>query len=92
MRCPPGRQTPSVAVRDSCDLVHTFPPNPDSGRWAHCLDRLSKRERTVLMLAFYEDMPADELALELGLTPGNVRVIRHRALERLRLCVTGEAQ
>lgn len=44
------------------------------------------------MLAFYEDMPADELALELGLTPGNVRVIRHRALERLRLCVTGEAQ
>jgi DNA-directed RNA polymerase specialized sigma24 family protein len=35
-------------------------------------------------------MPADTLARELNLTPGNVRVIRHRGLERLRGCVTGE--
>jgi len=38
---------------------------------------------------FYEDKPADEVAAALGLTAGNVRVIRHRGLERLRDCVTG---
>jgi RNA polymerase sigma-70 factor (ECF subfamily) len=32
---------------------------------------------------------ADEVAGALGLTAGNVRVIRHRAISRLRDCVTG---
>jgi len=44
-----------------------------------------------LMLTFYEDIPTDELARELGLSQANVRVIRHRGLEHLRTCVTGEA-
>jgi RNA polymerase sigma-70 factor (ECF subfamily) len=65
-------------------------PDPDSARIANCLERLSERERTILLLSFYDDMPADALARELNLTPGNVRVIRHRGLERLRGCVTGE--
>ena len=55
-----------------------------------CLERLSERERTVLVMTFYDDMPAEALARELGLSPANVRVIRHRGLERLRACVTGE--
>lgn len=67
----------------------TPPPDPDSGRLAYCLERLSERERTVLMLSFYDDMPAEALARELNLTAANVRVIRHRGLERLRACVTG---
>jgi len=70
--------------------VETPPPNPDNERLAPCLESLSDRERTVLMLTFYDDMPADALAHELNLSPANVRVIRHRALERLRICVTGE--
>jgi DNA-directed RNA polymerase specialized sigma24 family protein len=31
------------------------------------------------------------VAAELALTEANVRVIRHRALQRLRACVTGGA-
>lgn len=65
------------------------PPDPDRGRLADCLEQLPERERTMLMLTFYDDLPADDLARELNLTPANVRVIRHRALERLRRCVTG---
>jgi RNA polymerase sigma-70 factor (ECF subfamily) len=44
------------------------------------------------LLTFYDDMPAEALARELDLSPANVRVIRHRGLERLRGCVTGESR
>lgn len=64
-------------------------PDPDRRRLAECLQHLPERERTTLMLTFYDDLPANALARELNLTPANVRVIRHRALERLRRCVTG---
>lgn len=67
-------------------------PDIDSARLAHCLECLPERERTVLLLTFYDDMPADALARELDLSPANVRVIRHRGLARLRTCVTGETE
>jgi len=64
----------------------------DGARLAACLERLTERERTLLVLSFVADLPADEAARELALTPGNVRVIRHRALARLRECMgTGES-
>ena len=72
--------------------VETPSLNPDSDRLAPCLESLPERERTVLLMTFYDDMPADVLARELNLSPANVRVIRHRALERLRTCVTGESK
>jgi RNA polymerase sigma-70 factor, ECF subfamily len=64
-------------------------PRLDHDRLLHCLDRLSERERSVLVLTFYDDQPALAVAGELGLSEGNVRVIRHRGLQRLRDCVTG---
>lgn len=66
-------------------------PDLDHERLAHCLERLPERERTVLLLSFYDDLPADALARELDLSPANLRVIRHRGLARLRACVTGES-
>lgn len=66
------------------------PADLDRARLAHCLERLPERERTVLLLTFYDDMNADALARELDLSPANVRVIRHRGLARLRACVSGE--
>lgn len=73
-------------------LLPPTPPSPelDHGRLTHCLERLPDRERTVLLLTFYDDMSAAELAHVLGLSQANVRVIRHRGLDRLRACVTGE--
>lgn len=59
----------------------------DTKRLQECLDRLSERERAVLMMTFYDDRPADAVGLELGLSAGNVRVIRHRAIERLKVCM-----
>jgi RNA polymerase sigma-70 factor (ECF subfamily) len=59
----------------------------DTTRLAHCLATLPERERSVLVMTFYDERPADQVAAELGLTSGNVRVIRHRGLERLRACM-----
>lgn len=64
-------------------------PRLDQKRLLHCLDRLPERERAVVVMTFYEEKRADEVANVLGLGAGNVRVIRHRALHRLRDCVTG---
>lgn len=56
-------------------------------RLAGCLGALTERERSVVVLTFYADKPADEVGADLALSPGNVRVIRHRALARLRECM-----
>jgi RNA polymerase sigma-70 factor (ECF subfamily) len=62
---------------------------PDTERLKHCLQRLSERERTVVLMSFYDERPAAEVADDLALTAANVRVIRHRSLGRLRDCMGG---
>ena len=62
-------------------------PPLDLQRLAHCLERLSARERSVVVLSFFAERRSDEIGVELGLSPANVRVVRHRALARLRTCL-----
>jgi RNA polymerase sigma-70 factor (ECF subfamily) len=62
-------------------------PGFDADKLRHCLALLAERERAVLVMTFYDDCPADQLGEQLGMTAGNVRVIRHRGIERLRKCV-----
>ena len=56
----------------------------DVGRLERCLARLAERERMVVLLTFYAERTSGEVGKELGVKDGNVRVIRHRAIERLR--------
>jgi RNA polymerase sigma-70 factor (ECF subfamily) len=75
--------------------VETAPPSMagfDVPRVAACLRALAERDRLVVLLTFYADREAPRIAEELGVSPGAVRVIRHRALARLRDCVLGGAQ
>ena len=67
-------------------------PRLDHRRVADCLERLPERERSVLVMTFYDDAPADAIAGQMGLSAGNVRVIRHRGLDKLRRCVDGGAR
>jgi RNA polymerase sigma-70 factor (ECF subfamily) len=60
---------------------------PDTARLGDCLQALPERERSVLVMTFYDDCGAEVLSARLGLTPGNVRVIRHRGLRHLRDCL-----
>ena len=59
----------------------------DADRLAGCLEALSERERSVVVLTFFSEEPADQVGTQLGLSGGNVRVIRHRAIGRLRECM-----
>ena len=60
----------------------------DLERLEMCLARLAERERMIVLLTFYAERTAGEVGRELGVKEGNVRVIRHRAVERLRTCMT----
>lgn len=62
----------------------------DPDRLAGCLESLAERERSVVVMSFFADKPAREVGAELGLSAGNVRVIRHRALARLRQCMDAQ--
>jgi RNA polymerase sigma-70 factor (ECF subfamily) len=64
-------------------------PPVDLDRVTNCLGGLSERERSVVVLTFYAERPSEEIGAELGLSPANVRVVRHRALARLRACMEG---
>ena len=75
-----------------------FVAEPDAGatldldRLERCMAQLSDRERSVVFLTFYAESGAASVAAELGVSEGNVRVIRHRALAKLRGCVLAERQ
>lgn len=81
--------------RRRADLTETLataelvaaPPTPPTRRLSECLMRLGARERSILVLSYCEERDADDVATVLGLSAGNVRVIRHRALRALRTCL-----
>ena len=51
---------------------------------ARLLLTLDERSRTVLILRFFQELDAQQIAQRMGLTPGNVRVIQSRAIASLR--------
>ena len=51
---------------------------------ARLLLTLDERSRTVLILRFFQELDAQQIAQRLGLTPINVRVIQSRAMDKLR--------
>jgi RNA polymerase sigma-70 factor (ECF subfamily) len=53
----------------------------------HCIGGLDVRAQTILHLSFYREQAADEIASMLDTSAGNVRVMRHRAIEQLRDCL-----
>jgi len=71
------------------DLVPDPPPVPglDDRRLARCVQALNERERSVVVMTFYDEQTAGETARFLGISEANVRVIRHRALQQLRVCM-----
>ena len=50
----------------------------------HALDRLSDRQRLVVVLRYFADLPDEEIAEALGVQPSTVRSLSHRAVAALR--------
>jgi RNA polymerase sigma factor (sigma-70 family) len=53
-----------------------------------CLSQMTHRSREVIRFAFIDGEPAAAIASRLEMSEGNVRVVRHRAIEALRDCMT----
>src|SRR5262245_19565695 len=71
------------------DLVpnSTVLPRLDVRQLAGCVQGLKQRERSVIVMTFYDEQTASETARFLGISEANVRVIRHRAIQQLRTCM-----
>jgi RNA polymerase sigma-70 factor (ECF subfamily) len=61
----------------------------DRTRLDRCLEQLEARARTVVLATFVDERDADDVGRSMGLSAGNVRVIRHRALASLHQCMEG---
>lgn len=53
-----------------------------------CLSQMTQRSRDVIRYAFVDGHTAAEIGQRLAMSEGNVRVVRHRALEALRDCMS----
>lgn len=75
-----GADLPTVASVPSMPCL-------DVDRLTRCLQQLAERDRAVVVMSFYDEKAAADVAGFLGVSEGNVRVIRHRAIHRLRDCM-----
>jgi RNA polymerase sigma-70 factor (ECF subfamily) len=64
----------------------------DRSRLDSCLEGLEERARAVVLATFVDERDANEVGRSMGLSSGNVRVIRHRALGQLQACMEGGAR
>lgn len=80
-------------LRDPADLDvlgdEPVTDHVDVGALQRCLQALEERARTILHLSYHRDHSAEEIGAALAITPGNVRVLRHRAMGQLRACLDG---
>jgi RNA polymerase sigma-70 factor (ECF subfamily) len=62
-------------------------PQLDQEQLTRCVQGLKERERTVVVMTFYDEQTAADVARLLGVSEANARVIRHRAIHQLRECM-----
>jgi RNA polymerase sigma-70 factor (ECF subfamily) len=62
-------------------------PNLDHEHLTRCVQKLNERERAVVVMTFYDEKTSADVASFLDVSEANVRVIRHRAIHRLRDCM-----
>ena len=60
----------------------------DSRRLARCVGRLAEVQRAVITLRMLDELPGEDVARVLGIRPGHVAVLLHRAKASLLTCLT----
>jgi len=72
---------------DMLTPLPTAEPVLDRELLSRCVQALTERERTVVVMTFYDEQTGSDVANSLGVSEANVRVIRHRAIVQLRKCM-----
>jgi len=78
------RRTERLKLETMATVNHdqvVLPPELDE-TW-RALDRLSRRQRTALVLRYYEDLTIGSIAAAMDAQPGTVKSLLHRGLKRL---------
>jgi RNA polymerase sigma-70 factor (ECF subfamily) len=83
------RLAETFADRTMC--IAPTEPTLDQARVTDCLNSLPPRDRALLVLTFYAEKKASDIASAFEMAAGAVRVARHRAMTRLRDCVMAES-
>ncbi|MDO4748204.1 MAG: sigma-70 family RNA polymerase sigma factor [Eubacteriales bacterium] len=71
-------------VSDECSCDEKLFENESLELLADALESLSERERRIVVLHYYKDLPHKEIAKELSLTYSNVRYINHQAIKKIK--------
>ena len=59
----------------------------DHDQLTRCVQNLRERERTVIVMSFFDEQTGADVAGFMGISETNLRVIRHRAIHELRKCM-----
>jgi len=78
------RETPAAQLPDSPERADDADQRELASFIRQALGRLSPKQRAVLVLRYYEDLPEAEIASLLGCSPGTVKTHAHRGLRALR--------
>lgn len=71
----------------ACDVLQPSEVTLEIMRLEDCLTELSQRARLAVWLSYGELLSHAEVSTRLGISEGNARVLRHRALHALKQCV-----
>ena len=77
---------PGPSVEDLVDSAE------EHVRLAGCMRTLAEVPRAVVTLRMLDDVPGEQVARTLGITPGHVAVLLHRAKASLLACMTSDAR
>ena len=72
---------------DLLSPIQPLMPHFDHEKLTRCVEKLNERERTVIVMTFYDEQTGADVGSFLGVSEANVRVIRHRAIHQLRDCM-----
>lgn len=86
------KYAPRLAPPPGADVPDTAGLTADRGQLVTALRQLPRRQREVLVLRYYEDLSAAEIAATLQISAGNVRACLSRGLAALAAIVGEEEQ
>ena len=67
--------------------AESWMPCLDRDQLTRCVQRLTERDRSVIVMTFYDEKTSADVGSFLGVSEAHVRVIRHRAIHQLRACM-----
>jgi len=75
---------PEAAELTAPSHEHLFLDREVQAAIRETIDRLKPRDRAVLRMHFYDELPTDEIAQRVGIAPERVRLVKSRALKHFR--------